>query len=118
MMLASFPASASRGDLVARAYLLAVEGLTDISVQKAAKEFITGTVTGHDTRFAPSTAQFSARVRLHDEIGERAARQIQKHPEKIEELSPEHRAEMRRRIAGLNPGLRRISAGDPDGEAA
>ena len=117
LMLASFPASQSQGQLVALAYLATVEDCTDVSIRIAAKEYMTGAVPSHDGRFSPSTAQFSARVRMHDEIGTRAARVIANDPSKMQELSPEYQADMRERIKAL-PGLKKLgySAGDADGD--
>lgn len=111
LMLASFPASGTQGELAAVAYLFAVEGLSDYAVSEAAKEFIRGTVKDHDRRFAPSTAAFAERVRLHESIAENAAVAAAKRPEQIEnhELPEAFRAEMRRRIAAL-PALKRIEA--------
>jgi len=88
-----------------------------VSIRIAAKEYMTGAVPSHDGRFSPSTAQFSARVRMHDEIGTRAARVIANDPSKMQELSPEYQADMRERIKAL-PGLKKLgySAGDADGD--
>lgn len=110
-MLAAFPASGTQGELAAMAFIFAVEGLSDYAVSEAAKEFIKGTVKDHDRRFAPSTAVFAERARLHERIAESAAVTAAKRPDQIEnqELPEAFREEMRRRIAAL-PSLKRIEA--------
>lgn len=119
MMLAAFPASGSQGETAALAYLFSVEDMSDYAVATAAKEFVKGTVNGHDPRFAPSTAVFAIRARLHENNAKRAVEFVAKHPEQLEQpdLPEAYRAEVMRRIAAL-PGLKRIgySVGDPDGD--
>jgi hypothetical protein len=103
------------------AYLIAIEDNSDYAINYAAREFIKGTVPDHDRRFAPSTAQFAARVQLHDKnASPEVVAMLARKPELLAQADypPEYRAEMQRRIqALLNPKLRRISAGDPEGEA-
>lgn len=117
LMLASFPASQSQGQLVALAYLVAVEDSSDYAINYAAREFIKGTVPDHDRRFAPSTAQFAARVALHDKNASPAVvEMLARKPELLEQADypPEYRAEMKRRVAGLL-SFPRISSGDREG---
>lgn len=118
LMLASFPASQSQGQLVALAYLMAVEDLSDFAINKAAREFIKGEVKDHDRRFAPSTAQFAAQAQMR-EIAERTVAYVAKHPELLEqtEYPEEYRTEMRKRVSALLmrlPGTR-VMVGDRDG---
>jgi hypothetical protein len=119
VMLASFPASQSQGQLVALAYLMAVEDASDYAIRAAAKEFIKGTIEAHDKRFAPSTAQFASRCDLHERNIARAVEYVAKHPEKLGTVeAPEaYHAEMRRRIAAL-PSLVAFRADDPERDVA
>lgn len=111
LMLASFPASGTQGELAAMAYLFAVSDLSDYAVSTAAVEFIKGTIKDHDRRFAPSTAVFAERARLHEGIAKNAALAAAKHPEQLNnpDLPDAFRDEMRRRIEAL-PKLKRIEA--------
>lgn len=82
---------------------MAVKDRTDIGVFRAAKEYIYGTVPDHDRRFAPSVAEFSTRVRMHDSNGESAVRLAQKYPEKRQEfldtlIDEDDRRDMRMRF--------------------
>lgn len=117
LMLASFPASGTQGELAAMGYLMAVEDVSDYAIGQAAKEFIKGEIDGHDKRFAPSTATFGARARLHERNVSLSPRFMIEHQQELqsEELPEAYRSEMRRRIAALS-GVRRITAGDPDGD--
>lgn len=95
---------------------MAVDDISDFGITQAARDFIKGSVTEHDRRFAPSTAQFASHAKKRD-IAESTVAFVARHPEVLEgEYPPEYRAEMQKRIAKLL-GTRRITAGDPEGEA-
>ncbi|UFS83191.1 hypothetical protein LPB79_13135 [Rhizobium sp. T136] len=74
-MLSGFPASAATDpDMAIRAYLMAVEGIAQEAVARAARLFITGQVKDHNRDFAPSCASFAEQCRYQQAAIEVAAR--------------------------------------------
>ncbi len=124
LMLASFPASQSQGQLVALAYLMAVDGFSDYAVIKSAQEFIRGEVKDHDKRFAPSAAQFADHV-AKSEIPEQVVDYASRHPQALAspQFDPRYKAEMQRRITEAAAKMRigggpshKIGIGDREGD--
>jgi len=63
-MLSGFPASAAIDpDMAIRAYLMAVEGIAQEAIARAARLFITGQVKDQNRDFAPSCAAFAEQCR-------------------------------------------------------
>ena len=74
-MLSGFPASAGTDvDMQIRAYLMAVEGIAQEAIARAARLFITGQVKDHNRDFAPSCASFADQCRYQQSVIEAAAR--------------------------------------------
>lgn len=63
-MLSGFPSSQGISpDMQIRAYLMAVEGIAQEAIARAARLFITGQVKDHNRDFAPSCAAFAEACR-------------------------------------------------------
>lgn len=105
-VLAGFPSSSSAtGDDVVDAYLIGLGQIPVPFVAKAAQEFLSGAVPGHNLAFAPSPAQFGERARKlwHADIEEsqhriQAVRQIEQRGE-IVEKTPDSRERVRAMMA-------------------
>lgn len=102
LMLAGFPTNTATDPVAAaRAYLLSVDDATDAGVEKAAMEYLRGEVPGHNLQYAPSTAEFAIRVRMHDKIGESVARRVRERPEALASLSEIERTYVQHRLKAL-----------------
>jgi len=82
-MLSGFPASGAIDvDLQIRAYLMAVEGIAQEAIARAARLFITGQVKDHNRDFAPSCAAFAEQCRYQQaSIDAERRPRIEKQPE-------------------------------------
>ena len=110
LMLASFPASQSQGQLVALGYLMAVEDLSDFAVETAARAYIKGEVPDTDRRFAPSAAKFAEYAKRYN-ISQQAVEFVARHPEALEKGPHDQRYkdEMMRRVQMLD-GAKPVAA--------
>lgn len=85
-MLSGFPASAGTDpDMQIRAYLMAVEGIAQEAIARAARLFITGQVKDQNRDFAPSCAAFADQCRTQAAIIDAAARKPIAAPEPKDE---------------------------------
>jgi hypothetical protein len=74
-----------------RAYLMAVEGIAQEAIARAARLFITGQVNGHNRDFAPSCASFAEQCRYQQSVIEAAARpriEVKQEPTPAPQVSP------------------------------
>ncbi|MBB3650251.1 hypothetical protein FHX14_006497 [Rhizobium sp. BK619] len=68
-MLSGFPASSGTDpDMQIRAYLVAIDGISDEAVWRAARGFISGKVRDHNRAFAPSSASFAEECRRQQAV--------------------------------------------------
>lgn len=74
VLFSAFP-TAQRSDemLAARTYLDVLDGSSVEAVERSVRQFVTGNVSTHDGRFAPSAAELSRNVRQWDD----AIRQVE-----------------------------------------
>lgn len=88
-MLSGFPASAATDvDLQIRAYLMAVDGIADKAIERAAGLFIQGKVKDQNTNFAPSCASFAEQCRVQQALIAAERRPRLEKPEPKEDTSP------------------------------
>ncbi|WP_423068979.1 hypothetical protein [Devosia sp. CN2-171] len=106
LLLASFPASATDGGVVALAYLVATEGFSDFAVRSAVESYIKGAVPNQERRFAPSAALFADTARKF-EIAPSTVDFVVRHPAALEhqDFPESYRLEMQRRVQELFPSL-------------
>jgi hypothetical protein len=74
-----------------RAYLMAVEGIAQEAIARAARLFITGQVKDHNRDFAPSCASFADQCRYQQSAIEAAARpriEVKQEPTPAPQVSP------------------------------
>lgn len=106
LLLASFPASATDGAIVALAYLAATEDCSDFAVRFAVESYVKGEILGQDRRFAPSAALFADTARRY-EISSSTVDFVARNPAALERGAfPEaYRQEMQRRVRELLRGI-------------
>lgn len=104
-------------ELVAAAFIMSIDGISDLAIVETAVAFMKGEVEGHKNGFVPNSAEFASAARRCESLGMAMANQLINNPHQLAKLKVDqpalhdkakrwmecHRQKAAKSLAGATP---------------